>query len=185
MKEVIRWAIVLLLAIIFFFIALIGLTTQCHGTEISLGYGQDVSVESWQSEGLKCSVIQVEISESVNSWLYGSLIIAQMHGQLTKAQNIDGQSFDRSTKAMMLTSRLGINKNLADWLSIQGFGGFGLKSGQLPEIGDSGIVGHFGVSVSYVRHKWKIGYEWMHMSDPLQHGDKGWNIQFLTIGRRF
>ena len=161
------------------------LSFPCHGYEISLGYGQDVPVSSWQSEGLECSVFQVEISQDVNSWLYGSLIISQMHGQLTKAQSIDGRSFDRSTKAIMLTSRLGVNKNLVDWFSIQFFGGFGLKTGQLPEIGDSGIVGHFGAGVKYVTTNWEVGYEWMHMSDPLQSGDKGWNIQFLTIGRRF
>ena len=158
---------------------------HCYGYEISIGYGQDVPVASWQSDGLECSVVQLEISEEIRYPWYGALVVSKLSGKLNSPQVIDDRYFSGKVTGTAIFSRVGVEKKLAGWLSVHGFGGFGTLLGHLPEIGDSHIVGHFGGRVEIVWEKWNLGYEWSHMSDPLQHGDKGWNIQFLTIGRRF
>ena len=154
-------------------------------TTLTVGYGYDVPVSSWQSDGLECSVVQLEISEEIRYPWYGAFVVSKLSGKLNSPQMIDGKHFSGKVTGTAIFSRVGIEKKLAGWLSIHGFGGFGVLPQVMPEIGDSGIVGHFGGRVEIVWQKWNLGYEWSHISDPLQHGDKGWNIQFLTIGRRF
>ncbi|MCK4648943.1 hypothetical protein KAT51_05410 [bacterium] len=165
----------------------IAFATRCPAAEISLGYGQDVPITSWQSEGLECSVFQLEISQDVNSWLYGSLIFNRLEGKLNSPQTVDGKHFSGSVVGLASSSRVGLQKILAGQWSIRLFGGFGILPQVLPEIGNSGVVGHFGAKIAYkfFSDSWNIGYEICHMSDPLQHGDKGWNWQMLTLGWRF
>ena len=157
----------------------------CMGTEISLGLGQDLPVERLQSDGLRCSIAQIEISRDFKSPWYGSLIVARMHGQLKSAGIIDGNHFEKSTTSPMLAFRLGVNKKLIGQFSGRFFGGFGYLPKDLPEIGDSYVVGHFGGQVTYNIGRWGIGYQAYHVSDPCRHGDHGWNLWLLTIGREF
>lgn len=173
------------IVIIIFFALFVAAMQTCHGYEISVGYGQDVPVASWQSEGLKCSVLQVKISQNVNSWLYGSLVLDRLEGKLDFPQAIDGKHFSGTINGLALSSRLGIQKYLNRQICVRLFGGLGILPQAMPEIGNSGIVGHFGVGVKYITTNWQIGYKIAHMSDPLRHGDKGWNWQLLTIGWRF
>jgi len=60
--------------------------------------------------------------------------------------------------------------------------GIGLNTNrQFPEFGDSGIIGHFGLSLGYNLGPYEVGYGLSHWSDPLRHGDKGHNFQYLSM----
>lgn len=173
--------IIALMAVCLFLITL----GTCYGVETTLGIGQDVPVDSWQSEGLRCSVIQVEVSKQFKSPWYGSIVFDVLWGKLNSPQVIDGTYFSGSVSGLAVSARLGIQKRIVSSLYGKLFGGFGVLSAHLPEIGDSGMVGHFGAGLKYNMAKFTLGYEIVHFSDPLQSGDKGWNFQIISIGYQF
>jgi len=143
----------------------ISVWVKCFAVELTLGYGQDIPVESWQSDGLECSVSQVEISKQFKSPWYGSVVLDRLRGKLNYPHIVDNKHFSGSVTGL--------------------FGGLGILPRVMPEIGNSGVVGHFGAGIRYDIKRVNIGVEWWHMSDPLNHGDKGWNMQLITIGWRF
>ena len=154
-------------------------------TNLSVGYGIEVPYKSWQTKGLNPKVIQVELSKQFKSPWYSSVILDGMQSNLNSQQVIDGKYFTDSVTALVVSARLGIQKHLIGDLFGNLFGGFGLRAGELPEIGCSHVTGHFGAGLKYSTTNWELGYEIWHMSDPLQSHDKGWNIQLITVGWGF
>lgn len=126
-------------------------------TTLAVGYGIDIPVSSWQSEGLQCSVIQIELFNEFKSPWYGSVILDKMQGKVNSS----------TQNGIAMSARLGIQKRLFCRTLVSLFGGFGALLACLPEIGDSGIVGHFGAKVKYGMANWELGYEIVHFSDPL------------------
>jgi len=158
---------------------------QCESIEVSIGHGINVPVESWQSDGLQCQVSQLKLSHEFKSPWYGVLVLDKFKGKINPPHSIDGKYFSGMYTGVGISARVTIQKCLFGNMYSNLFGGLGLLPKQMPEIGNSGMIGHFGAGVKYCWKKWRIGYEWIHTSDPLQHGDKGWNVQLLTFGYRF
>jgi len=152
-----------------------------YGAEISIGYGYDAPVESWKTDNLECEVVQLEVSEYMRYPWYGSVLVIGMQGEA----NPDSAWFEHEFRdSMVIISRVGrkwqLYKNIVGRL----FGGFGVLIGRLPEIGSSGIVGHFGGRLSYIIGQFEVGYEFWHLSDPFQT-DSGWEIQLLVVSLNF
>jgi len=174
------------LIILFLMLILISFCVKTSlATNLSVGYSIEVPYKSWQTKGLNPKVIQVELSKQFRSPWYGSVILDGMQSNLNSQQVVGGKYFVGSATALVVSARLGIQKHLVGNLVGDLFGGFGLRTGELPEIGCSHVTGHFGAGVKYITTNWELGYEVWHMSDPLQSHDAGWNIQFITIGWRF
>ena len=154
-----------------------------YAVDVSVGYGHGIKI--WQDEGVKCTVVQLAVSDEIRHPWYGSVVVIDMQGELDAPQVIDGKYFSGRSDGMAITSRVEgrwkLYKNVVGRL----FGGFGILIGELPEIGDSGIIGHFGARISYSIGQWEVGYEAWHLSDPLQHGDSGWETQLVVISLSF
>ena len=146
-------------------------------TTLSVGYGQVIP----KTEGLKGYVFQVELSEEFKSPWYGSVVLDGMHAKVNPSFDVDGDS----ASAIAISSRVTIEKRLFGSTYGSLFGGFGVITDQLPEFGDSGMVAHFGAKIKIVTTYLDVGVETWHMSDPLRHGDAGWEVCFLTLTRRF
>jgi len=155
----------------------------CFGVDVSIGYGNGIKI--WHDEGVKYTVAQLTVSDEIRHPWYGSVVVIGMQCELDTPRVIDDSPFSYWSNGMVITSRVEgrwkLYKNIVGRL----FGGFGILIGELPEIGDSGIIGHFGVRISYSIGQWEVGYEAWHLSDPLTHGDSGWEAQLLVVSRSF
>jgi len=76
--------------------------------------------------------------------------------------------------------RVGIQKRLFGHTYGSLFGGLGILPRVMPEIGNSGVVGHFGAGIRYDIKRVNIGVEWWHMSDPLNHGARRQRLEYAV-----
>jgi len=90
----------------------ISIWVKCSAVELTIGYGQDIPVESWQSDGLECSVSQVEISKQFKSPWYGSVVLDRLMGKLNYPHIVDNKRFSGSVTGLACSWRVGIQKRL-------------------------------------------------------------------------
>lgn len=146
-------------------------TAVSDGYELSIGYGTIIP----KTEGLDGYVYQVEVAEQLRGPWFGSIVLDALQGNVHHP-SVDGASAD----AIAISSRVSLHKQFGN-ISSAVFGGFGFVSNQLPEFGDSGVVAHFGARLNISVSILDIGLEVWHMSDPLRHGDAGWEMALMTM----
>ena len=153
--------------------------------EINFSYGGNIRwLENTKSRGLESKMLELEIRDSLVSWLNIGIVGSVIQSKLDYAHMIDGRNFSGDNTTFIFSGRLSMQKVFLSRMSAEIYAGLGLTTqNYYPEFGDSGVLGHFGASIGIrLGNKYRIKYGLSHWSDPLRRHDKGHNFQCISIG---
>ena len=168
----------------FILLSIMASVSTCHGAEFSIGYGTQINWNpSWCSEATTHEVMEIEARVGVGPWTFG-VVGQRLRSSVWPSHIVDGEWYEGSDTTSALHFRLGLQGSKGILIG-RLFGGFGVHSGQQVELGDSGVLGHFGAGVGIEWGRAKLWYSLTHMSDPLRHHDFGWNYQMISIQFNF
>lgn len=170
------------------FLAIVTVLALCsisQAREINLFYGENIHwLESTKSEGLESKTLELEIRDSLTSWLNIGMVGNVIQSKLCYPHIIDKKHFSSDNTTFVFSGRLSIQKAFLSKMSAEIYAGLGLTTqNDYPEFGDSGILGHFGASIGIkLKNKYVLKYGLSHWSDPLRRHDKGHNFQYISMG---
>ena len=172
------------------FLAIIMVFVLCNisqAVEINLSYGENIHwLNSTKNTGLESKMLELEIRKPVKRWLKLGVVGTMIQSnKFAKPYNIDGKSYSNGTYTTVIFSgRFTAHKSFLNIMFTELYVGLGLNTqNHYPEFGDSGVISDAGVNIGVkLTNSCTIKYGLSHWSDPLQHGDKGHNFQYISIG---
>jgi len=160
LAEWFAWSMIVLFVVM---IIVGGLFAMCHGAEVSIGYGTQINWNpDWCSEDMYHEVVEVELHTDPNPWTFG-IVGQRLQAFVCPGHIVDGEWYEGTSTTSALHLRLGLQGSKGI-LTGRLFGGFGAHSGRQAEIGDSGVLGHFGAEVGIELGRVSLSYSLTHMS---------------------
>ena len=159
----------------------------CQARDISLSYGENIVWwQNMNSKGVKVKTMEVEIKDKWTEHLDICIVGNNIQSYIKEGHIIDGRYFEGKDKTFIVSGRLSAHKEYKNLLG-RVYGGIGFNTeNHFPGFGDSGIISHFGIAIGVrLDNICTLEYGLSHWSDPLRHGDRGHNFQYIGLSVRF